>query len=249
VGATYDSGMSEEMEIRVNFGKPMPVFPLAHVALMPHAVLPMHIFEPRYRRMVADALDGAGQIALAVFEGEGWRTEYEGRPAIRSAVCVGQIVQHQKMPDGRYDIALHGVCRGRVIEELPEDEARPYRMALLEPVGVAEFDETELAGYRERFADLLTTAPLSDLKRAARVVEHLKNDQFPTTAIMELVTVSILHDSEARYYPELHYSLLAEGDPVRRAALIERELGSLNTLLTRAASQRKSDAPRGCSWN
>ncbi len=243
------------MEIRVNFGKPMPIFPLAQVALMPHAVLPMQIFEPRYRRMIADVLDGPGQFAIAIFEGTAWRADYEGRPPVRPAVCVGQIVEHQRTEGDRYNIALHGVCRARILEELtpssalqPEEEL-PYRLALLEPVGISEFDEDELDPYRARFAEMLADTRLSDLRNAARVVEHLRNDQFPTTAIMELLTVTILRDSETRYYPELHYSLLAEGDPVRRAALIERELGSLNSLLSRAVLQKKSDLPRGVSWN
>ncbi|MGP1309805.1 MAG: LON peptidase substrate-binding domain-containing protein, partial [Phycisphaerales bacterium] len=99
--------MSDEAPaIRVNFNRPMPVFPLREVVLFPHAAIPLHIFEERYRDMVDDALDGAGQIAMAVFEGERWTQEYHGRPPIRPAVCVGQILQHERLADGRYNIIL-----------------------------------------------------------------------------------------------------------------------------------------------
>src|SRR5580765_1551354 len=114
--------MSEETTISVNFGKPMPIFPLNSVVLLPHGVLPLHVFEDRYRQMVGDALDGSGQIAMAVFEGADWKQEYHCRPPVRPAVCVGQIIQHHKLPDGRYNIALQGICRARILQELPADD-------------------------------------------------------------------------------------------------------------------------------
>ncbi|MGD9688177.1 MAG: LON peptidase substrate-binding domain-containing protein [Phycisphaerales bacterium] len=241
--------MSDETEIQVNFGKPMPVFPLGAVMLMPHAVLPLLIFEPRYRQMIENALDGAGQIAMGIFEGDDWRQDYEGTPPLRDAVCVGQITRHQKLPDGRYHVWLHGVCRARILQELGPNETRLYRLVMLEPVGVADIDEQALEPYRARFTELLTDTSLSTLSNAKAIVKHLANDEVPTSAILELLTVSVLHDTEARYYPELHYRLLAEGDASRRAELILNEMQDLRTLLQRAEKQRHADAPRGCTWN
>lgn len=270
--------MSDEgTEIRVNFGKPMPLFPLAGVALMPHAVLPLHIFEERYRAMVCDALDGPGQIAMAVFEGDAWRDSYEGRPALRPAVCVGQIVQHHHLADGRYNIALHGVCRARIVTELPAEDDVAYRRAMLRPVGLDDEEAPELEAARARLATLLTAAPLSGLREAAGVAQHLGNPNIPADAVMELVAVSLLRDADMRFYNELHYELLAEGDAARRVGLIEAALHELGALLTRAERQRAAvigpprakaggpaDAPaadasalpgglkappRGCTWN
>ena len=116
--------MSDETAIQVNFGRPRPIFPLDQVTLLPQQVLPLHIFEPRYRQMVTDALDGSGQIAMAVFEGRDWKQQYHGRPPIRPAVCIGHIAQHEKLADGRYNIILRGVCRARVIKELAPRDAR-----------------------------------------------------------------------------------------------------------------------------
>ena len=128
--------MSDDTSIQVNFGRPMPIFPLDAVTLLPQQVLPLHIFEPRYRQLVDHALDGSGQIAMAVFEGDDWKQDYHGRPSIRPAVCIGQIIQHEKLMDGRYNLLLQGICRARVIEELPPEDGREYRLALLEPVGL-----------------------------------------------------------------------------------------------------------------
>jgi hypothetical protein len=242
--------MTEENEIRVNFGRPVPIFPLATVTLLPHAVLPMHIFEPRYRQMVTDALDAAGQVAMAVFEGDSWRDQYAGRPPVRPYVCLGQIVEHQKLPDGRYNIHLHGVCRAKILAELPERDDTLYRRAMLEPVGLADGDEDQLAAFRERTIDRLSSSPLTDLRDADKVVARLRDKRLPTSAIMELICCSVLRDADMRFYGELHYALLAEADPAARATLIDGALGELGTLLGRARAQRQDPAPpKGCNWN
>lgn len=226
----------------------MPVFPLGQVSLMPHAVLPLHIFEPRYREMVRDVLDGPGQIAMAVFDGELWRQEYEGRPPLRPAVCVGQIVRHQKLADGRYLIELHGVCRARIVGEIPEDEDVAYRLAMLEPVGIGDPSqrqdhEQRLLAFRRKLEHQLRQTGLKRLSGAEGVLEHLGDEEVPTVAILELLTFSVIQDAELRY------RLLAEGDPVRRAALLETELGGIRRLVDRAESQIGLDAPKGVSWN
>lgn len=240
----------DEDSIRVNFSRPMPLFPLAAVALMPHAVLPLHIFEDRYRQMVASALDGPGQIALAVYAGnpEDWADDDEGLPRLRPAVCVGQIVQHHRLPDGRFNIALHGVCRARIVEETDpaDDEDAPdrlYRTATLEPVGLGDVDDTRLVTVRGRLAHALAETSLADFHEAGAVLKHLGNDEIPTSAILEFVTFSLLSDSELRYH------LLAEGDVLRRARLIESELGQIRKLLDRARQQSAVPAPKGVSWN
>jgi Lon protease-like protein len=95
--------MSAPETVHVNFSKPMPLFPLHSATLLPHGIIQLHVFEPRYRQMVADVLDGSGQIAMAVFDGDQWKREYHGRPPLRPAVCIGQIVQHVKHENARQD--------------------------------------------------------------------------------------------------------------------------------------------------
>ena len=107
----------------VDFSQPVALFPLPTVSLLPHALQPLHVFEPRYRSMVIDALgasltgkfEHAAPIAMATFSGEAWRDSYGGAPALRPVVCVGRIVQHQRLPDGRHDIMLHGVARAKIV--------------------------------------------------------------------------------------------------------------------------------------
>ena len=238
------------MIIRVNFGKPMPMFPLNTTALMPHEQLPLRVFEPRYRQMLEHALDGPGQFAMATFEGGEWRQEYHGRPPIRPAVCVGQIEQHARMPDGTYAVLLRGICRARVLRELrPEDELDGstvlYRRAMLEPVGVEAPDEELLGSYRQRLQEALGNAPLSALRHASDLAKHMQNDEVPSSVIIEMLGLSYVTDSELRY------KLLATGDAERRAQIITTHLTGLERLLRRAGPQMtpKTPPPRGVSLN
>lgn len=238
--------------VQVNFGRPIPLFPLDAVALLPQQVLPLHIFEPRYKQMVDQALDGNGLIAMAVFEGEQWKQQYHGRPRIRPVVCVGHIVQHQKRPDGKYDLLLQGVCRARVLKELPPSEDRLYRAAYLEPFSVPgesgelpldDSGEHRLREARTRITEMLSAGPLSKLTVAEPILEYLRNEEIPTHAILELVAFPLTQDQKVRY------QLLAEEDAGERAQIILRELGSLERLVRLAVNQHPESWPKGLSWN
>jgi Lon protease-like protein len=103
----------------------LPIFPLANVQLFPYALLPLHVFEPRYRDMVRDALAGERLIAMASLE-PGYEQNYEGRPAVRAVIGVGRLIGHEALPDGRSHILLRGVARARIERELPAE--RSYRL-------------------------------------------------------------------------------------------------------------------------
>ncbi len=235
--------MAEEEPISVNFGRPVPLFPLDAVTLLPQQVHQFHIFEPRYRQMVQHALDGPGQIAMGVFDGDAWRQEYHGRPPVRPAVCLGQIVQHEKLPDGRYNILLQGVCRARIREELPAEQGRLYRLVLLEPVGLESGDEDEMHLLREELTLRLSTEPLSKLTHAERLVEILGNESIPTHALLEVVNYALVTEPTARY------RLLAEPNPTTRMRILRDALNDYERLVRFAQRQHPEDWPKGVSWN
>ncbi|MCZ6786996.1 MAG: LON peptidase substrate-binding domain-containing protein [Planctomycetota bacterium] len=105
----------------------LPVFPLKGAVLLPGSVLPLHIFEPRYRTMVQDVLDGDRLLAVG-FLMDCSTEEYESEPPFREIVCVGHLVHHEPMPDGRSNIALLGVTAGVATRVLDD---RPYRTAMV----------------------------------------------------------------------------------------------------------------------
>lgn len=100
------------------------LFPLPDAVLLPRTVLRLHVFEPRYRKLVADMLECAGYIAVPRLE-PGYEADYYGCPAIRPVMGVGRIVEHERLEDGRFNIALLGVARMRLLKEL---RTEPYRV-------------------------------------------------------------------------------------------------------------------------
>jgi uncharacterized protein len=235
--------MPGDESIQVNFGSPKPLFPLDSAVLLPQQILPLHIFEERYTQMVSHVLDGAGQFAMAVFQGDRWREEYHGSPPIRPVACVGQIIQHERLPDGRYNIIVQGICRGRVVRHTRAHDDILYRTALLEPIGVPTEHDEPLYGVRERFRELLSDGPLVQLRAGGWVLERLNNEEIPTTALLELVSFTLMSD------PEVKYRLLEEPDAGLRAEIVEGELLDMQRLIRRAQTQNPGDWPKGCSWN
>ena len=98
-----------------------PVFPLAGTLLFPRSILPLNIFEPRYLNMIDDAMAGDAVIGMIQSLGEGPKSH----PDIAGVGCLGRISSYSETEDGRYLIALEGVCRFSVAQELPFE--KPYR--------------------------------------------------------------------------------------------------------------------------
>jgi len=124
----------------------IPIFPLPDGVLFPRMTLPLHIFEPRYRKMVKDALGGTRVIGMALLR-PGWEPEYEGRPPVYERACAGLVEKCEPLPDGRFDIALRGLARVRIVEELA---GQPYRLARVEAITEAMGDSHALEQARRR---------------------------------------------------------------------------------------------------
>jgi hypothetical protein len=135
----------------------LPIFPLPNVVLFPNVFLPLHIFEPRYRAMVADALDDDRMIGMVLLR-PGWESDYEGRPPVFPIGCAGLITHHERLPDGRYNIVLRGLQKFRI---RGEDTSRSYRIAQIEkidePFGLTEQEDVRAA--RRRLEALLVPQP------------------------------------------------------------------------------------------
>src|SRR4051794_23711724 len=133
----------------------IPIFPLPNVVLFPNVFLPLHIFEPRYRQMVEDALKGDRIIGMVLLR-PGWESNYEGRPAVYPIGCAGVITHAERLPDGRFNIVLRGMEKFRISEEEP---GRQYRMAQVEPVPEPAALRDEMIEHRRRLEALLVPQP------------------------------------------------------------------------------------------
>jgi Lon protease-like protein len=103
----------------------LAIFPLPNVVLFPGTVLPLHIFEPRYRQMVADVLEGNRQIGMALLQ-PGWEGSQDERPEVFNTGGMGLITQYKHLEEGRYNILLSGSHRYRIMKFIRET---PYRVA------------------------------------------------------------------------------------------------------------------------
>jgi hypothetical protein len=174
----------------------LPLFPLPNVVLFPNVFLPLHVFETRYREMVADALRGDRLIGMVLLR-PGWEPGYEGRPAVFPVGCVGVITHVDHMDDGRYNIVLRGVERFRIVGE---EHSRLYRAAAIEvlpetPLGPA--DRVHLARHRARLEGLLapavekagadprTTAAMNDEDLVNALAQYLDFEPLERQALLE----------------------------------------------------------------
>jgi len=124
----------------------IPLFPLPNAVLFPGMPLPLHVFEPRYRKMVADALAGERCIGMILLR-PGWEADYDGRPPVYERGCAGRMEQCRQLPDGRYAMVLRGVCRFRIGGEHPGE---PYRVASVTPLEEPAAPDEALRDARER---------------------------------------------------------------------------------------------------
>ena len=135
----------------------LPIFPLPNVVLFPNVFLPLHIFEPRYREMVAEAEAGDRMIGMVLLR-PGWERDYEGRPPVYRVGCSGVMTHVERLPDGRYNMVLRGIERFRI---LSEDAGRTYRRAAVEPLvepALTADARAALRGCRTKLESLLAPA-------------------------------------------------------------------------------------------
>jgi Lon protease-like protein len=109
----------------------LPIFPLPDLTFFPHTMLPLHIFEARYRAMVTDCLSRDKRLAVVALR-PGYEATYEGKPAVYPVSGVGRIVQWERLASGRYNLLLRGEGRVRIDRELPTDTL--YRMVAATPL-------------------------------------------------------------------------------------------------------------------
>ena len=151
----------------------LPLFPLPNVVLFPNVFLPLHIFEPRYREMVADALASDRLIGMVLLR-PGWDQDYEGRPPIYSVGCSGLLTHTERLPDGRYNLVLRGIERFRIVEE---DHERSYRRGVVEPLReqpLAAADRAAILSQRSKLESMLvpSQSPAGDPRMPASMSDE-----------------------------------------------------------------------------
>ena len=181
----------------------IPLFPLPGVVLLPGTLLPLHIFEPRYRALVADALEGDRTIGMAMLK-PGWEQADEP-PPIHAIGGGGEIVESEELEDGRYNILLEGKFRYRVLDETPPN---PYRLAHVEEIPAAPFGtrparDRALAAAVALYSGIalemelppLPTGGLSAERLASEIALRLRYAPPELQAFLEMDSLSIRYET------------------------------------------------------
>jgi uncharacterized protein len=210
----------------------VPLFPLPNVVLLPRAILPLHIFERRYRKMTAHTLSpkspAPGLIGMSLLK-SGWEKSYHGRPAIEPVVCLGRIIQHEHLPDGCYNFLLQGVSRVRIVEENFDEE---YRRARLEAVPETTVLDLDLTEQRRRLTRLFEERRLS----RCDLTKHLKalfDSGLPTAQLVDILSFTLIP------CPQVKQTLLADGDVAQRVDRAVSEILRLHPEIPANSFERK----------
>lgn len=213
--------MSNLEELR-SFSGEVFIFPLPNVVLFPSVVTPLHIFEPRYRKMLEDAMDGEGLIGMGLLK-RGWEDNYFGNPPIHDTICIGKILDCDPLENGRYNILLKGICRAKIINE---HQSEPYRIAAVEPL-------EDLFSIQPDKLDALVMSIVEQYRRFSRAttqegeIDERPEIRFdlPPEVVSDLVASNLNLESHVRQ------SLLEEIRVDKRLQMLSQTLRMKNDLI------------------
>jgi len=222
------------LSVSIDYDQLIPIFPLPNTVLMPRAILPLHIFEPRYRDMAYDALRGRKLIAIALLKPD-YESDYHTLKAeVYPYVCLGRIVKSETLPDGRYNILLEGVDRAQI---KTENHERSYRRGSLSPVCCEPPPQPIIAEARREIERLATCKALRDLAKQANWLSIFECAKISLSDIVDLLAYSALPEAEDRI------RFLGEPCVVKRSAIILDLLSSLSDHYEKKASTRNWPPP------
>ncbi|HEX4964264.1 MAG TPA: LON peptidase substrate-binding domain-containing protein [Thermoanaerobaculia bacterium] len=197
----------------------LPVFPLTGSLLLPGNLLPLNVFEPRYRNLVADAVEGErliGMIQPLVPRQDNWVEAAQGSddPELYTVGCVGRIEECEPQPDGRYLILLRGVCRFRIRRELPVQ--RSYRRV-----------QAEYAEFQRDLGELQVDVNPSRIMRALRTFGQAHDLELDFDLLASVPGISLLNGLSVAlpFRPAEKQALLEAAGPAEREEMLLALMG------------------------
>jgi Lon protease-like protein len=200
----------------------LPIFPLPNCVLLPGGLLPLHVFEPRYRELTRDCLAGNHYMAVARLR-PGYQTGYYGRPPVYDRCGVGKIICSEELPDGRFALLLRGVARVEIARELPADRA--YRLVEAQLLRDATCDRAEAGETHKRLISLCDRLA-EVLDQGGPQLRDLVRTFDDPGSCADAIAAALVMDADARQ------ELLEALDPLAR---LQRTLGHVSHLLCELA--------------
>lgn len=173
----------------------LPLFPLEDVVLFPHSLIPLHIFEARYRKMVHDILDGNRLVAISLqLEKE---SPYDGEaPRVARVASVGELVLVQELPDGRFNLVVRGRARIGIDEELASEE--PYRLVAAHEIPDDAGPETTEIDEADAALRALVTGLAESIPDGGDLLKHVAAAQDSPAALANVIAASLIPDARTR---------------------------------------------------
>ena len=203
----------------------LAIFPLPDLAFFPHTLLPLHVFEARYRAMVGDCL-GRGRRLAVVGLLPGYETNYEGKPAVHPVAGMGEIIRSERLATGRVNILLRGDSRVRIEQELPSDTL--YRVVRAMPLA-------DVGGERPGVPLLVETVKrlcrqvLERVKRTSPHLDQALASDGPPGMLADQLAAALVP------VPAIRQRLLEEPDVEARLTLLR---GTLDRVLRQLGEER-----------
>lgn len=208
------------------------LFPLPNMVFFPRTRIPLHVFEPRYRQMVSDALASDEQIGIILLR-PGWEVNYFGAPPIHAYGTLGLIERAVKLEDGRYNLVINGLVRFEILESVSET---PYRIAKVVASPERSLSPVDAWARREWLVDL-SRRYLELLPGQSEVPEL---DSASLDAIVNALVMSLNISVEEKQ------TLLELNDLMQRAEQVGQLLEERLQVMTMLAPYRRPGDP---SWN
>jgi len=193
----------------------MPLFPLGEFVLFPRTHAPLHIFEDRYRAMIADVLQGDRRLCMAHLR-PGYEKDYEGTPRIHRIVTIARVLMHEKLEDGRYNIIVEGIERAEVLEEVKHE---PFRIARVIPMA-DDIKNVESEALAREGTNLARIAEMIGAQVApkTRPLQNMMNTYMHPGIVADVAASLLVYD------PYDRQSILDETDVLRRVRLVSIQL-------------------------
>jgi Lon protease-like protein len=222
--------MSEDSGALDHFGGTARLFPLPNLVMFPQVMQPLHIFEPRYRQMTAEALDSDRLMAVVLLR-PGWEANYAGQPDLYPVACLGRIVAEQRLDDGRFNILLRGLGRIRLLEEIPTD--KPYRSARVEILSDTRVPPAEVDRRLRRQLARRVPAWFEGQDTVLGQFRKLLKSNQPLGVLCDILAFALPLDVEKKQF------LLEVQDVELRARQLLHEMDTSKPNPDQAADQRK----------
>lgn len=200
----------------------LPIFPLPNCVLLPGGLLPLHVFEPRYRELTRHCLASHHLMGIARLR-PGYEQTYYGRPPVYDRIGVGKIICSEELPDGRFALLLRGVARVEIARELEVHRAfRTVEAQLLED---AYSDDGEVIDHHHKLIDLCDRLAEVIEQGGGQLRDLVRAFEAPG-ACADAVAAALIMDCDERQ------ELLEAIDPKIR---LQRTLGHVGNLLCELA--------------